>query len=107
MSTESDSDLFFDTFKMISFLCGQKAEVPDPHKASGQDMLEEPADKLKGIEKTGLERFFVLLSIPKSHPAVLTAQDIPVRDGTAVKVRGQMGWISSTWIDGIQLTFHD
>jgi len=31
----------------------QKAEVSDFHKAIGQNMLEEPADKFNGVERGG------------------------------------------------------
>ena len=33
--------------------CVQKAEVSDFHEAIGQNMLEEPADKLNGVERGG------------------------------------------------------
>jgi hypothetical protein len=32
----------------------EKAEMPDFHEAIGQDMLEEPADKLHGVKVSGV-----------------------------------------------------
>jgi hypothetical protein len=31
----------------------EKAEMPDFHETLGQDVLEEPTDKLKGVEGDG------------------------------------------------------
>ena len=49
---------------VFSVSVGQQAEVPYPDKASGQDLEEEPADELLGLEYHGLLAVVVRIISP-------------------------------------------
>ena len=69
--------------------CVHQAEVSDFHEAIGQDMLEEPAETLPGVEggawacTTGADG-------GAGHGALLEAHDAAVGDGDLEDRRGEV-----------------
>ena len=96
----------------------QKAEVADLHKAIGQDMLEEPAEKLHGVAVGGSGACTARLTIGEGDGTVLERDDAAVGDGDPEDIGGEIReggvsvWIGLTvdvpgdvpdlWVDALQ-----
>ena len=70
--------------------CMQKAEVTDFHEAIGQDMLEEPADKLDNVEGGGSWACTARFTIGEGDGAVFEAHDASVGDGDPEDIGGEV-----------------
>jgi hypothetical protein len=76
---------------VFSFSVGQQAEVPYPDKASGQDMEEEPADKLLGLEDHGLLAVMVrIISPEEGNLTVADGEEAVIADGDSVGISTQI-----------------
>jgi hypothetical protein len=69
----------------------EQTEVADFHKTIGQDMLEEPAEKLHTVEVGGAWAGTAHLSIGERDHAVLQADETVVGDGDLEDIRGEVG----------------
>jgi hypothetical protein len=69
----------------------QKAEVAVFHEAIGQDMLEEPAEKLPDVELGGSWAGTSRFTIGEGDGAVVEAHDTSVGDGAPEDIRGKGG----------------
>jgi len=69
----------------------EKAAMTDFHKAVGQDMLEESADKLDGVEMGRTEAGTAHFTVGERNRAVLEAHDAAVGDGDPEDIRGEVG----------------
>lgn len=67
-----------------------KAEVTDLHEALGQDMLEESADKVDGIELGGTLPCTSGFTICESDGAVLEGDDTTIGDGDFEDIGGEV-----------------
>lgn len=70
---------------------GEQSEVADLDEACGQDVKQEPADELDGIE--GHDCTVVVMSgVPpaKAYPAVLDAEKSSIGNGHTVRVASQI-----------------
>jgi len=83
----------------------EESVVADFLKAAGEQMIQETADELDGLQAhaTRLTRRFVTDS--EGHHAVLTAEDAAVGDGNTEDVTGQILQGTSSITDG--LAVHD
>ena len=73
---------------------GQQAIVPDAVEASGQDMDQEPADKLVARQRHDLLALLPIAAIvlePECDVALIEVDKAPVRDGDAVCIARQIG----------------
>jgi hypothetical protein len=68
----------------------EKAEVADFLKALGQDVLEEPAEKLHDVEVGGAGAGTAHLPIGERDHAVLQADETVVGDGDLEDIRGEV-----------------
>jgi len=76
---------------VFSVSVGQQAEVPYPDKASRQDMEEEPADKLLGLEYHGLLAVMVrIISPEEGNLAVADGEEAVIADGDSVGISAQV-----------------
>ena len=69
----------------------QKAEVADFLKAIGQDMLEEPADKLDDVQVCGAEACTAHFPVGERDRVVREADDALVGDGDLEDIGGKGG----------------
>src|SRR5262249_49964456 len=69
----------------------KKAEVADFLKAIGQDMLEEPADKLDDVQVCGAEACTAHFPVGERDRVVLEADDALVGDGDLEDIGGKVG----------------
>src|SRR5713226_8136792 len=61
---------------------GQKAELPDAHKAAGQDMQQETPDELRCFQSHDLPLIAVgVVFIFETHAAILHRHEPPIGDG--------------------------
>ena len=74
----------------LSGAVAEKAKVAHFNKAFGQNVLEEAADELLGVEGAGLERAGVGGTVVKGDLAVGQAPDTPVGDGDAKDVGSEV-----------------
>ena len=65
--------------------------MPDFHKAIGQDMLEESAEKLDGVEMGRPWAGTANFTVGESNRAVLEAHDAAVGDGDPEDIGGEVG----------------
>jgi hypothetical protein len=70
--------------------CMQKAEVTDFHEAVRQDMLQEPADTLSGIEVGGSWACTARFTIGESNDAVLERDDAAIGDSDPEDIGGEV-----------------
>jgi hypothetical protein len=76
---------------VFSVSVGQQAEVTYPDKASGQDMEEEPADKLFGLEPHGFLAVLVLIISPtEGNLTVPDGEEAVIADGDSVGISTQV-----------------
>ncbi len=68
----------------------QKAKVTDFHEAIGQDMLEEPADKLHDVEVGGSWARTARFTVGEGDGAVCEAHDASVGDGDPKDIGGEV-----------------
>jgi hypothetical protein len=68
----------------------EKAEVADFLQAIGQDMLEEPAEKLHAVEMGGAEACTAHLPVGEGDRAVREADETVVGDGNLEDIRGEV-----------------
>jgi hypothetical protein len=59
----------------------EKAEVADLHEAMGQDMVEEPAEKLDGVEGGGAWASTARLAGGEGDGAVVERDEAAIGDG--------------------------
>jgi hypothetical protein len=84
-------ELTTDAEVVFSVSVGQQAEVPYPDKASGQDMEEEPADKLLGLEHHGLLAIMVrIISPEEGNLTVPDGEEAVIADGDSVGISTQV-----------------
>jgi hypothetical protein len=69
----------------------EKAEVSDFHDAVGQDMLEEPAEKLHDVKVSGAWAGTANFTVGEGDRAVLEADDALVGDGDPEDRGGEGG----------------
>ena len=69
----------------------EKAEVADFLQAIGQDMLEEPAEKLHAVEVGGAEAGTAHFPVGEGDRAVREADETVVGDGDLEDIRGKVG----------------
>ena len=69
----------------------EQAEVADFHEAIGQDMLEEPAEKLHDVEVGGAEAGTAHFPVGEGDRAVREADETVVGDGDLEDIRGEVG----------------
>ena len=69
----------------------KKTEMPDFHKAIGQDVLEKPAEKLHDVKVHGAGACTANFTVGKRDRAVLEADDTLVRDGDSEDIGGEVG----------------
>ena len=69
----------------------EKAEVSDFHEAMGQDMLEEPADKLDGVEGGGSWARTSRLAVGEGAGAVVERDEAAIGDGDPEDRGGEVG----------------
>jgi hypothetical protein len=67
-----------------------KAEVADFHEAIGQDMLEEPVDKLHGVEARGVWAGTAGFAIGEGNGTLLEGDDTAVGDGDSEDREGEV-----------------
>src|SRR5262245_40252550 len=70
--------------------CMQKAEVTDFHEAIREDMLEEPTDKLHGVEVDGSWACTARFTIGESDGAVLERDDAAIGDRDPEDIGGEV-----------------
>ena len=70
--------------------CMQKADVPALHKAIGQAMLEDPAEKRHGVEVASAWACTAGLTGGDGDGAVLEAHDAAVGDSYFKDIRGEV-----------------
>jgi hypothetical protein len=76
---------------VFSVSVGQQAEVTYSNKASGQDMEEEPADKLLGLEPHGFLAVLVLIISPtEGNLTVPDGEEAVIADGDSVGISTQV-----------------
>jgi len=68
----------------------EKAEVADLHKAIGQDMLEESADKLDGVQVHGAEACTAHFPVGEGDCAIVQAYDTAVGASDLKNIRGKV-----------------
>jgi hypothetical protein len=68
----------------------QKAEVADFHNAIGQDVLEEPAEKLQGVEVDSAWACTVGCAVGESDGTVFESHNAAVRNGHFEDIRGEV-----------------
>jgi hypothetical protein len=68
----------------------QKAEVTDLHEAVREDMLEEPADKLHGVEVGGSGACTARFTVGESDGAVLKRDDAAIGDSNPEDIGGEV-----------------
>ena len=68
----------------------QKAEVAHFHEASGEDVLEEPTDKLEDVEAGGARAGTAQFAGGEGDGALLEADDAAVGDGDFEDVRREV-----------------
>jgi len=84
-------ELTTDAEVVFSVSVGQQAEVPYPDKASRQDMEEEPADKLLGLEDHGLLAVMICIISPEEgNLAVPDGEEAVIADGDSVGISTQV-----------------
>jgi hypothetical protein len=84
-------ELTTDAEVVFSVSVGQQAEVPYPDKASRQDMEEEPADKLLGLEQHDLLAVMVrIISPEEGNLAVPDGEEAVIADGDSVGISTQV-----------------
>jgi hypothetical protein len=87
----TSEELTTDAEVVFSVSVGQQAEVPYPDKASRQDMEEEPADKLLGLEHHGLLAVMVCIISPEEgNLAVPDGEEAVIADGDSVGISTQV-----------------
>jgi hypothetical protein len=69
----------------------EKAEVADFLKARGQDVLEEPAEKLYDVEVGGAKASTAHFAVGEGDRAVLQADETVIGDGDLKNIRGEGG----------------
>lgn len=70
---------------------GQKAELPDAHKAAGQDMQQETPDELRCFQSHDLPLIAVgVVFIFEPHAAIFHRHEPPIGDGDPMRVAGQI-----------------
>ncbi len=69
----------------------EKAEVADFHEAIGQDVLEEPAEKLHDVELGGTWAGTAYVPVGEGDRAVCERDDAVVGDGDLEDIRGEIG----------------
>jgi len=69
----------------------EKAEMTDFHEAIGQDVLEEPAEKLHDVEMGGAWACTAHFTVGEGDRAVREADETAVGDGDLEDIRGQVG----------------
>ena len=69
----------------------EKAEVADFHEAIGQDMLEEPAEKLHDVEVGGAWAGTAHFPVGEGDRAVRERDDAAVGDGDLEDIGGEVG----------------
>ncbi len=100
--------------------CMHQAEVADFHKAVGQDMLEEPTDKLNSVEARGAWTCTSGFAVGEGHGAVRERDDTAIGDRHFEDIRGEVlqggvgvwmrlavdvpGDVPDLWIDLLQQT---
>src|SRR5262249_14169308 len=96
----------------------QKAKVTHFHEALGQDMLEEPADKLHDVEVGGAEAGTARFTIGEGDGAVVERDNTTVGDGDPEDIGGEVlegrvavwlrltvdvpGGVPDLWVDVLQ-----
>ena len=70
--------------------CMHQAEVADFHKAVGQDMLEEPTDKLHSVEARGAWTCTAGFAVGEGHGAVRERDDTAIGDRHFEDIRGEV-----------------
>jgi len=84
-------ELTTDDKVVFSVSVGQQAEVPYPDKASRQDMEEEPADKLLGLEQHGLLAIMVrIISPEEGNLPIPDGEEAVIADGDSVGISTQV-----------------
>lgn len=78
-----------------------EAVVADFHKTCGQDMLEEAADELHGIESKSSRSLAVRLAIANEHGAVVEVQDAGIGDSDLEDIGGEIFESSLTGARGL------
>ena len=68
----------------------EKAEMTDLHKAIGQDMLEEPAEKFHDVEVGGAWACTARFTVGEGDRAVLEAHNAAVGDSHFEDIRGEV-----------------
>ncbi len=69
----------------------EQAEVPDFHKAFGQDVLEEPAEKFHDVELGGAEAGTAHFPVGEGDGTVHEAHDAAIGDGNFEDVGSEVG----------------
>jgi hypothetical protein len=70
---------------------GKQAIMPEPLEAAGQDMEEKPAEEFDRVERhEALPIPALVVFPPKGHPAVVTGQEPPIRDGHPMGIAGEV-----------------
>ena len=65
--------------------------MADFHEAIGQDMLEEPAEKLSAVEVGGAEAGTAHFPVGECHGTIREADETAVGDGHLEDIRGEGG----------------
>src|SRR5690606_90032 len=68
---------------------GEQPEVADPDEAGGQDVKEEPAQKLHAVERHDL-RTAGVVAVAEGDPGVLDVDDARVADRDTMGVTGEV-----------------
>ena len=69
----------------------EKAEVADFHKAIGQDVLEEPPEKLHDVEVGGAAACTAHFTVSEGDGTAREANETVVGDGDLEDIRGKVG----------------
>jgi hypothetical protein len=69
----------------------EKAEVADFHEAIGQDVLEEPPEKLHDVEVGGAEACTAHFTVSEADGTAREANETVVGDGDLEDIRGEVG----------------
>ena len=70
---------------------GQKAELPDAHKAAGQDMQQKASDELRRFQSHDLRLIAArIVLVLETHAALFHRQQPSVRDGDPMGIAGQI-----------------
>ena len=75
---------------MYGTACMQKAAVTDFHEAIREDMLQEPADKLHGVEVGGSWACTFRFTIGESDGAVLKREEAAIGDSDPEDIGGEV-----------------